>query len=249
MEAQSNIKSFLEKFKSHYSTVVRLKIDSDKAKFSELFSGWRTVDSSVLEYEKKSASDYNIFSILKNIANKETITHSPFIADLLNIKGQHKQGDLFYNEFLERLDLGNNIGTYIPENKMFFTVETEKWTGDGSIDILISYRDSHKHFAIAIENKIGAVDQPKQLERYYNYLKKIYKKNFLLIYLSPYGHPPVTPYSINEVLLEELKNTGVLKIISYSVQVRDVLQNTLQKIEADNVRPLAYQYLQIIKNL
>jgi hypothetical protein len=251
------IKSFLDNFKKHYLTVERYKIDIDKARFNGLLSGWNALDSTMTSYEKRIASNYNIFDIL-NICNYEVITHSPFLTDLLNIKGEHKQGDLFYTEFLEQLQLPTkDKNKFIPNDKIFFSVEEPKYIGPIDedynkgvfIDILISYRDSKKHFAIAIENKIYARDQLKQLERYYKYLKDVHKENFLLVYLSPYGQDP-TEDSIKISLLEELKaQRKIIKVISYQKQIKNLLEKTIKKIEAENVRSIINQYLQIIKKL
>lgn len=256
MESQIIIKSFLEKFKAYYSTIERFKIDSDKERFNGLLSGWNALDSAMTAYEKRIASNYNIFYILKNIYDKEVITHSPFLTDLLNIKGEHKQGDLFYLEFLEQLELGLPIKVnFMPNDKIFFSIEEPKYIGPidknynegGSIDILISYRDSKKHFAIAIENKIYARDQLKQLERYHKYLKDVHKENFLLVYLSPDLRDP-SEDSIEISFLNKLKTQGKIKVISYQHHIKKLLENTISKIEAGNVRSIINQYLQIIKN-
>jgi hypothetical protein len=253
METQI-IKSFLDNFKRYYSTVERFKIESDKTRFTGLLSGWKSLDSAMTSYEKRVASNYNIFYILKNIDNNEVITHSPFLKDLLNINGKHKQGDLFYIEFLEQLKPPNK-DIFIPNDKIFFSIEEQKYIGPidenynkgGFIDILISYRDSKKHFAIAIENKINARDQLKQIERYYKYLKDVHKENFLLVFLSPYGKDP-TEYSIGISLLEERKLHEII-VISYQEHIKNLLEKTIKKIEAENVRSIINQYLQIIKNL
>lgn len=251
METKSDLISFLESFKSYYSSIVDHKIESDKARFTGLISGWYAIDSIMDAYEKRIASNYNIFYILKNIYNNEIITHSPFLKDLLNIEGEHKQGDLFYLEFLELLNIPNKVD-FIPNDKIYFSIDEPKYIGPidkdykdgGSIDIFISYRDSKKHFSIAIENKRDAVDQPKQLERYYNYLKAVHQENFLLVYLTPDGHPP-TEQSIEKTLLQQ--NCNEIKIISYKEHITKLLRNTISKVEADNVSTLIKQYLQIIK--
>lgn len=251
MNTKSELISFLENFKHYYSTVVENRIESDKLTFNGLLSGWEALDSVMTNYEKKIASNYNIFYILKNIYNNEVITHSPFLADILNIKGEHKQGDLFYMEFLELLELPNKL-IYTPNDKLFFSIEEPKYIGPidcdyrsgGSIDILISYRDHKKHFSIAIENKRDAKDQPRQLERYYKYLKDVYKENFLLVYLSPDGHSPTE--SSEEKCLEKLILKGEIKVISYQKHIKDLLKKTVNKIEAGNVSSLINQYLQII---
>jgi hypothetical protein len=260
MIAQNDIESFLEGFKVHRANVENFKIDSNKKRFEKLLLGWRPLVSKIESYEKVNASEYNIFHVLKNIRNKEVITHSPFLSDLLNIDGDHKQGDLFYKEFIKLLNLPDN--KFIPDQKILFSITEPKYIGlidkeyneGGSIDILIRYRDSNKHFTIAIENKIGAIDQPKQLQRYYKYLNDVYKENILLVYLSPGGNEPSTgnesdpvqTYSITKKLLEELKDKKEIRIISYKKEIKELLNNTINDIKAESVRSIVNQYLQII---
>jgi PD-(D/E)XK nuclease superfamily protein len=244
MNDEQSIKDFIDNFKDKYSSLEDSKIESDKNKYNNLFYGWSSLNSLIKSYEKEIASDYNIFYILKNINEKEVITHSPILADLLNVNGQHMQGDLFYKEFLKQLEI-ENINDFMFNDEIYFKVETEKWTGDGSIDIFISYYETNKRFVIAIENKRGAKDQDKQLERYYKYLKNVHKSNFLLIYLTPYGNDP-EEYSISSKLLKTLKDDNIIKIISYNRHIKNVLENTINNIKAEKVRSLINQYMQII---
>jgi hypothetical protein len=252
MESTENIKTFLERFRNYYSTVERFKIDSDQARIQGLLSGWKALDLATADYEKRIASSYNIFTILKHISNKEVITHTPFIADLLNIHGEHKQGELFYLEFLEQLKLPNKE-KFIADETILFSIEEPKYIGPidkdynegGSIDILISYRDAKKHFAIAIENKRDAPDQQRQLLRYYKYLKDVHRDNYLLVYLSPDGRSP-TEYSIDKASLDTLSGQHKIKVVSYNQHIKNLLRNTINKVEARNVHSLISQYLEII---
>jgi hypothetical protein len=251
MESQNNIKVFLEGFRNYYSTVERFKIESDRAIIQGLLSGWKALALTIADYEKRTASSYNIFYILKGISNSEVITHTPFIADLLNIHGKHKQGDLFYLEFLDQLKLRDKE-KFIADKKILFSIDEPKYIGPidkdyiegGFIDILIGYRDAKTHFAIAIENKRDAPDQPKQLLRYYKYLKDVYKNNYLLVYLSPYGQDPAE-HSIDKTLLNTLIQQDIIRVISYE-RIKSLLRNTINKVEARNVHSLLNQYLEII---
>lgn len=250
MDKISYLKAFLENFKFYTKSLEKNKFEYDRSMINSLLSGWRALDSIITKHERENAPNYNIFYILKNIYNNEVITHSPLIADLLNVNGEHRQGDLFYTEFINLLCLTDKEKFLVNDNS-FFTIEEPKYIGPidkeykdgGFIDILIKYRDSKKHFTIAIENKRDAIDQPRQLERYYNYLSKVYKENILLIYLSPYGNP--SENSIKKDIIEKLLKQNVIKIIDYNL-IKELLQNTHPKIEAQNVSLLINQYLQII---
>jgi len=132
----------------------------------------------------KSGISFNIISIL-GMENNERYTHSAFIAELLNPKGRHGQKNLFLNLFLETCE----IKDFNYKNEESILVETEKFIGVVSIqeentsynirtflDIVITNRENNQ--SILIENKIWAVDQKYQLERYSKF------KHHTLIYLT-----------------------------------------------------------------
>lgn len=247
METTSQLIDFFEKYKNYNLDVTNNKIISKKEAYKQLILGYESINSTITTYERQVASKYNIFWLLKNIYKDETRTHSPFLADLLNINGEHKQKDLFYNQFLNILNLKEKR-KFTPTIPRLQIVEIEKWTGNGSIDILISYFDKEKRFAIAIENKIHAEDQPKQLERYYNYLNSLYE-NFLLVYLTPHGHKPATPYSIDNELYGKLIKDKILILASYDKEISDLIGNTIGQIQAQKVNQIVSQYFEIIKSL
>lgn len=95
---------------------------------------------------------FNIFSALHD-DNDERYLHSRFIAYLLSSEANHGMGNQFLKYFVESI---LNIESFDFEN---CSVKREY----KEIDILI-YNQKQ---AIIIENKIFAVDQPRQLERYY----------------------------------------------------------------------------------
>jgi hypothetical protein len=129
------------------------------------------------KYEKISdisGDRFNIFEIL-NLKSDE-LSHSKFIAELLNPKGSHGKKKEFLDLFLEKIGEKDFY-----RNDDSVTVETEKVIGyvtsdsGGRIDILITSNSKQ----IIIENKIYAGDQPNQLLRYRNYNPKA-----RLIYLT-----------------------------------------------------------------
>ena len=254
------IKAFLIDFKSK-NTEIETKYLVEKKKNSNLlFNRVKELNEAIITEERKFASDYNIFYVLKNVYNKEVILHTPILADFLNINGDHKQMDLFFSKFIKLLPENEK---YEIKNPVFFKIEEPKYIGPidivnctgGSIDILITYNDGQKEFAIAIENKIGAIDQKMQLERYNNYLKKNYTDNYILIYLTLYGHDPCTElkneneYSISNDNMEQLKNEKRFMCLSHQRDIVNLFQQTINDIEAENLKSIINQYLQIIKEL
>lgn len=126
--------------------------------------------------QKINGENFNIFSILR-VERREVITHSYFIYELLNPRGSHNQGDTFLQLFLKQIlkkKEYKQIGSIIdikredPTNenrRIDFTIETSK-------------------IIIAIEMKIDAKDEDKQLLDYYKYIHNSQKKIKKLYYLT-----------------------------------------------------------------
>ena len=141
---------------------------------------------------------FNVFENL-HFTRPEEHLHTPILRMLLDKNANHGVGDRFLKAFIDMVvrklnpnfqyDVtSSNIeykDKYIGEIKIS---ENGKSTG-GEIDIFINDDKGH---AIIIENKFDrygnpAQEQPRQLERYYNYGKEQYGENFILIYLTPSG--------------------------------------------------------------
>ena len=130
------------------------------------------------EIKKINGENFNIFSILQ-LESDEVKTHSNFIFNLLNPKGSHDRGDIFLKLFLQKIltpeeykTMGSvkEVKREDPTNKkrrIDFTIETEK-------------------LFIAIEMKIHASDQDRQLADYYQYINKK-KEKTKLFYLTLEG--------------------------------------------------------------
>ena len=166
----------------------------------------------------------DIFSPFSYISLDEKMS-SRIIADLLNPAGDHGQDRLFLNSLLEAdmvypagdhgqgiLSLnsllkrsGREPNFFPPETEVF--IQTEAITNNGRfIDVLLRGRGC----ALAIENKIDANDQPKQVYEYLKHLKSISPNCFYLVYLAPQG-TSISEYSFPPDCREEFKeNYGVV---------------------------------------
>ena len=247
------IEKFLENYKSLIKNSELERFEIKKSGFNSLISKFKELNTEYLEEEKKTATNFNIFKIikLKNFERLEVITHSPILANFLNPNGTHFQKELFYKRFIieisEILDI--NPEKYLLNDYSQLYVELEKHTIYGNIDILISNYYENNKFAICIENKIGAEDQPKQLERYYEYLvNSPFKDNFILIYLTTSGYYP-SEYSINTDLRVQLENKNKFLRLSHRKSIYNVLNAALNDIQSENVKSIVFQYINIIKNL
>lgn len=143
-------------------------------------------ERAIKQEKQKRGENFNIFSTL-NLSRNETRLHSAFIAELLNPKGAHGLQDSFLKCFIQ------NICPSFDFNTINAHVETEYYIGQiskdetrgGRIDIILLDDQNH---AIIIENKIGALEQGTQLERYNNYAKDKNFSDYLLFYLTPEGN-------------------------------------------------------------
>ena len=191
----------------------------------------------------KEGKSFNIFKIL-NASYKENL-HSKFIGELLDPNGSHGQGYLFLNLFLEHINPvlpnfkfnASSANIYLEYN--IGSINNSQKQG-GRIDLLI--KDNEKRLII-IENKIKAKDQPKQLERYYNFAASNSKKNnFIILYLTPDGHHP------SQESTEKLKKQDYL-CISYKKHIIPWLEKCIEATKNKHqLNEVLNQYLQTIKS-
>lgn len=199
----------------------------------------------------KTGDDFNLFWILGNEQNE--LHHSSIIGCLLDPKDAHGQYELYLKLFLDvvyekqpkikqKLNFEINAECKLEIEKNIGTINEDYLEG-GRIDL---YLEDNKNNAIVIENKIYAIDQPKQLERYKNYIKKV-RKNGIILYLTLYGTPPKDQeYDVNQLQDEKIY------LISYKV---DIIKWLKLCREENNKRGLAKinglieHYLQMLEYL
>lgn len=158
------------------------------------------------ELKNAPAESFNHFSILTTHNNKE-LFHSDVIAAFLDPHMGHNQGDLFLKAFIHFLNaefknININPSDYAKAivKKEFPTKNNDK---DGRIDILV-YTPTR---CIIIENKLNnAVDQEKQLQRYYDFMteeKQLIVDAIVYLPLDRYKKP----------CAEELDNTKAKELL------------------------------------
>lgn len=189
------------------------------------------------KYEKvlnAAQSQFNVFSILRN-ERDEVGLHSRFLAELLDPKGCHQQGDLFLRKFFEVVDASG------------FTCDSVRIARESrNIDILIT---NCQRQAIIIENKVDAYDQDEQLKRYINALKieKFYDP--WVIYLTLDGRYP-SDSSLPEAERIALEESGRFLSISYSLEIRDWLAICIKESASFPVlRETLVQYRELVDKL
>lgn len=188
------------------------------------------------DFAKITGENFNVFQIL-GVQSNEVRLHSAFLAELLNPKGSHGQGDVYLTLFLKQIELFDFDTT---SAEAFVEYYSGKITDDseygGRIDILLEDKN-RKH--VIIENKIYADDQKKQLKRYKNF-----DKDAELLYLNLTGVEP-TDDSISDLILDT-----DFRIISYKNEILKWLNACLKESTTlPIVRETIHQYINLIKRL
>lgn len=210
---------------------VRVYVNEDKQRRAEAF---------------RRGECYNVFNVL-GVDNME-LSHSAFLAALLDPDGSHGMQDAFLKAFIDTIAHG---GTKPELDTAHAKVYTEYNIGNitettgGRIDILItdhsetgSGKDSGH--AIIIENKIWAADQPNQLVRYHNFAPEA-----ALLYLTLNGDEP-SDQSRGTLNAQD----GGYHCISYRRDIIGWLHKCAQlAFDKPRVRETINQYINLLQQL
>ena len=187
---------------------------------------------------------YNVFNVL-GVDNME-LSHSAFLAALLNPQGSHGMQDAFLKAFIDTIAHGGTkpeLDTAHAQVYTEYNIGNTTETTSGRIDILITDRSdagSGKGHAIIIENKIWAADQPNQLVRYHNFAPKA-----MLLYLTLNGDEP-SDQSKGDL---QARN-GDYQCISYRSDIIGWLQQCAQLVfDKPRVRETINQYIDLTQQL
>lgn len=189
----------------------------------------------ILEYKYqklKELDTFNIFTILLN-ATDEVNLHSQFLFTLLNPNGSHKKDIDFLKIFVQICGIED-----------FRLNDVKVFKEYKKIDLLIR----NKKQAIIVENKINASDQDKQLERYYEILKKESVNDIKIVYLTLEGREPS---EISLGTLQEKPDLDKLLVnISYKYHVKTWIGECI-KVAAlhSSLRETLNQYQKLIGEL
>ena len=206
-----------------------MELKSQKEDFEKLFAdmskGYMAAKAEADRQRAMGKHDYNIFTLFHNFSDEVNL-HSNFIASLLDPNGDHYKGDLFLKLFLETCGIDD------------FSIDTGRATVFKEfkhIDIYIS--DGKKH--IILENKVYAKDQPTQIARYIEAIKKegAEDEDIYVLYLHPDGKLPDNQSfgDYHAKLLGE--NPSIkFKVISYGKEILEWIDKC--KNEVSNITDL-----------
>ncbi len=195
------------------------------------------------EIARISGANFNVFEVL-NLQTSEVRTHSAFLAEFLNAKGSHGQGNLYLQLFIDQFIVYNfDFDSERSEAFVEYHIDqiNKRQTTGGRIDILIE--DANKN-RIIIENKIYADDQENQLLRYYNF-----DNNAYLFYLTLQGVDP-SKSSTGGKLNKGRMNGNGYECISYNTDIIDWLEKCKKEsVSLPVIRETITQYIRLIQRL
>ncbi|MYJ94244.1 MAG: hypothetical protein F4053_01195 [Proteobacteria bacterium] len=163
------------------------------------------------ERERHEAYRFNALHYLRT----DELGLSRIVADLLKPSASHGQGADFLKKLLLRLRESTPFQPDLDFDPRQVSVHREHITDTGrKIDIVVRIACARSSFVLAIENKPYDRDRRHQVRDYLHYLRRTYRQNFLLIYLSPGGEGP----SQRSVRRQELVENwyGHFAILAYS---------------------------------
>lgn len=189
------------------------------------------------EIKQLRGEHFNVFTIL-NMESKENATHSAFLGELLDPHGSHFKGNLFLKLFLQTIKHeGFDIATAKVELEHVIGSRNDVDKTGGRIDIFL--QDKRNNF-ISIENKIYAIDQFAQIERYINYKKG---RN-TVYYLTLGGNEP------SDASKGNLTEDDNYYCISYRHTIIEWLTLCLKEsVEQPILRESIKQYIILLKKL
>ncbi|RYE56659.1 MAG: hypothetical protein EOP48_07520 [Sphingobacteriales bacterium] len=185
---------------------------------------------------------YNIVSVSSYSGHLENY-HSDIWQFLLDPKAGHGKGSLFLEHFLRYLVC---IGALEKNDAVLFNdayVLREK----GRIDVCI-INSSNSH-CIIIENKINnAVDQTKQLERYYNYARKRKLKVCAMLYVSARGDRHAVIEEIIVTAIAACNNTNNDLLNGWILPVEKRILESVYALNKD-ILSFTHQYVLLLQHL
>ncbi len=227
---------FLTRFQNYREQQICSRLSDFTTAFGRVKERLSEFREQARQRERLVAPRFNVFHILR-VSRKEDDLHTPILADLLNPCGRHGQGILFLRGFFEVAAARGLQGPPAGFEDQVWVVETERYIGNGFLDIAVSCQQSG--YLMVVENKIDAGEQPRQLGRYKEWMRSQSKHLPIqeLVFLTPTGREAITGRECNYLQL------------SYSEDVRAWLNATLPNVKASKVAETVRQYLEIIETL
>ena len=215
-----------------YFGALQSTLDEHCAEFGRRVNSWhaelqvklQASSAEITQHERKHTAGFNAFDYIEPDENRL----SDILAELLKQKGSHGQGGIFLKLLLDR------IKVEIPTESRTAKVHREEATAYLAdqlrrIDILVDFGT----FGFGIENKPWAGEQVDQVQSYLLHLDRQYSGNFLLLYLSGSGEPPL---SVSKVEHQRRENQNQFRLLDYRNGLAAWLEDCIKHCEAERIR-------------
>jgi hypothetical protein len=232
------ISQFVSDYKNRFIVEKLDKVKEFRESFSRLKTEFAHIKKEAGIRAVSQAPDFNIF-YLTGIARDEVRTHSAVLANLLNPNGSHGQGELFLHSFLNYC-LNKYPDFPRPPEEVTpgrWSAITEMPTRYGRLDVVIM--NPAIGYLCLIENKVDAYEQPRQLQRYWNWMETRYREfpHQALVFLTIKGYEATTAWEFPYYRL------------SYKQDVPNWLESTVPEIQAPVVKTIVEQYIEVVIRL
>ncbi|RKS03063.1 PD-(D/E)XK nuclease family protein [Flavobacterium sp. 102] len=233
MQERQLLETWREEFKQHLNSI-------------NIFTSSNTQTAFFYEKSKKEIFDigFNVFKLSSDLYYRENF-HSDIIKAFLDPSEKHNEKTKYLNIFIDLLNKSGHhqLNKYDFENAMVIRERN-------NIDILIADEISTK--AIIIENKINnAIDQKRQLPRYFNTIKEKYNVEAIVyLTLNSTKRPEKNDWTKDEILQIE----PILKVIpsldkSYPNLFHDWIVPSIIESKNSEGLFLLQQYGNLIKHI
>ena len=188
--------------------------------------------------DKRRATGFNVFHLIEPDENKL----SDILADLLDPKGNHGQGDLLLRLLFKQLGLGSHAK--LTKNT---AVQREAPTHG-----ILKYRRRMDVFVeagalLVIENKLDSLEQRDQVKDYLEHLRQCMRdRRTRLIYLTPDGRQPE---SLLPSVIEQEQKSGRLHCWSYQGELRAWLESCRRQCESQRIRDFLSDFITYIDSV
>ena len=198
------------------------------------------------EAKEKLIPIVNIINILGNTYYE--VSNSSLLYNILKIKFKYDKYDnkeinfaKDFSEYIIKEKLGNDSVNINSSNISVYSEEHPSIESKRRMDLFIQ----SDNFEIIIENKIGAGDQPNQLQNYYSNRineNKIIKDNIFVVYLTRYGNKP-SEFSINKVLMKKLEKENKIYYLSHDDMSNWIEDKILNNKEYEFLKEKEFQLI------
>jgi hypothetical protein len=200
---------------------------------------WRQVADRQGRIRDSDSIAFNIFHITER-ADYEVTTHQRVLADLLDPRGTHGQGNVFLGPFLELIR--QRTGMRLPPPNGLWEVDN----GKDNIDVRLRHTESK--YRVIIETKWKASDRPGQVVDYWREEKnRTANSRIPVVFLTRTRRLP----DLGQDESDHAQLRADLVCLTFKDDIAPLLQNALDQEPAvsPRVRETVRQYIQLLEEL